>query len=171
MNLLRQLEQFWIAGAVVEPVDAEEIVATAHLLPVMREHLVVRNGQLVFEILRHQVQHARVVGVFVIRLEAEQHDHVRPVIARAVVGETLVRTEIAVGALAGDCAFDPRANLRQHLRVVENVSQFDVALEPVGQFFPAVLSLAVLVEPGVVLLLQPRADLAEMSGQAFALAA
>ena len=162
-------EEGGIAGAVEEPVDAEEVVATAHLLPVMGEHPLVGHRGLVGEVLLHQLQHPGVLRLLVEGLQAEQHEHVGPVVAGAVL-EPLVGPEVAVGALAGERAFDPGAGFGDHLRVVEEVGQFDVSLEPVGHLFPAVLSFAVLAEPGVVFLLQPFADLAELAGQPVALA-
>ena len=100
VDLIGEFQQRRVAGEIVKPVDAVQVVAAAHLLPIMGEELVVRHCQLKFKVARHHFQHARIVGAFVIGLEAKKHQHVGPEIARVIIVKMLVGTEIAVRPLA-----------------------------------------------------------------------
>src|SRR5437660_1750922 len=109
--------------------------------------------------------------MLVIRLEAEEHNHVGPIITAAILFEPLVRPKIAVRPLAGKNAFNPDLTLGNHLWVVENVTKFNVTLQPIRQFLPAVFAFAIFAEPGVIVLLQPGADFTEVTAETIALAA
>lgn len=142
VDLFGEFEEETVAGMVVEPVDAVEIVAAADVLPVVGEELFVGDGELESEVVGHQLEHAFVAGVFVVRLEAEQHDHVRPEVLGAVVVEGEEGAEVAVGALGFESALDPDFGFGDHFGVFEEVGEVAVAFEPVRDFFPAVLTLA-----------------------------
>jgi hypothetical protein len=103
------------------------------------------------------------------RLETEQHQHVGPVIAGAVV-KTLIRTKLAIGSLARQGAFNPNLAFSDLFSIIQQIGQFDVALEPIGKFLPALFTFAIFAQPCVVLLLEPCADLGKVAGQTLTLA-
>ena len=105
--------------------------------------------------------------MFVVGLEAKQHQHLRPQVAFALALDH--RAEVAVGPLTGQRPFQPDFRLGNHLRAVEQVGGAHVALEPVRQFFPAVLALAVFAQPGVIFLGEPHADFTQIARQSVGL--
>jgi len=72
-----QFQQERIAGDVVEPIDAGEIVAAPAVLPVVLEKLFVRDGHLPSEIPGQEGDNARIVGGVIIGLQYLQHQHLR----------------------------------------------------------------------------------------------
>ena len=108
MDLCGQFQQPRLAGAVVEPVDAGQVVARPLLLPEGEKEILLRHRQLPVEVLRHQLEHALVAGVLVVRLQGGEHDHVGPQVGLALDGRSgWPRAEVAVVALAGDGRLDP----------------------------------------------------------------
>ena len=81
--LCGEFEQPRLARAVVQPVDAVQIVGRPLLLPERRQEVFLGDRQFKAKVLRHQVEDARVLRVFVVSLQAEQHDHVRPQVVLA----------------------------------------------------------------------------------------
>ena len=106
--------------------------------------------------------------VLEIRLQTEQHHHIRPIVAGTVF-EPLIGTEVSIGPLAGQRALHPDLAFVEHFRVVKDICQLDISFQPIWKLLPSVLSLPVLAQPRVSILLQPRADLAEMPGEPLAL--
>ena len=64
-----QLQQEFIARAVVEPQHRIEVVAAATVLPVVLQELVVGQSQLPLEVARHQTDNAGIVAVLIVSLE------------------------------------------------------------------------------------------------------
>ncbi len=103
--------------------------------------------------------------MLVVGLQAVEHEHVGPVIPRAA-REPPVGTEVAVGPLTAQHGFDPDLALGNHLGIVKKIGELDVAAEPIRDFLPAEVALSDRAQPGVVLLLQPGADFAQVARQA-----
>src|SRR5262249_47016926 len=140
------------------------------LLPVRRQEVLLRDRELPVEVLGHQVEDALVAGVLVVRLEAAEHHHVRPevVLAGGALDGALhlAGAEEAVVALARERRLDPDLRLLDLVVVAEEVGAVAEALEPVRHLLPAALALAGGAEPGVVLLAEELADLAEVAVEA-----
>ena len=82
------------SGAVVEPENAVKLIAAAHGGPVANEKLRLGHGREIMEVLRHQIDHAAVAGMVVIRLQAEEHDYVGPEIVAAFQVRTFSRAAV-----------------------------------------------------------------------------
>lgn len=117
-----------------------------------------RLGQLLElkpEVAGERLDHARIAGGVVVLLQHFQHDHFRPpVAAGAALDAGLIgwgrferdRAEISILALIGEGPFDPLVGLGQEGIVLEQVCQWEEAIDPVGSAFPSV---AVTAEPTV----------------------
>src|SRR6266566_3869168 len=101
------------------------------------------------------------------RLEHIKHDHVRPEIGLALQpGLVRARAEKTVGFLARQRRVNPLACFLDDLFLPQNVAEVAVALEPVGQFFPAEPPLTVRRRPGAIRELTPLGNLFEVTGHA-----
>src|ERR1043165_559188 len=104
--------------------------------------------------------HPRIRAVLVKGLEHVEHDHVRPEIGFALEsGFKRARAKPAVRFLARQDAVDPLARLAHDLLILQNVTEIAKALEPVGQFFPTTVALAIRGSPGIAVELAPLRDL------------
>ena len=126
VDFLGDLKQLGIPSAIVKPVDAVKLVAAPHFLPVMRQQLVVRQAEMILEILGHQTNHARVVRMFIIGFQAMHHDHVGPKVTGAIVQKGIVRTKITIGPLVVEHCVDPSLAFGDHLRIFEKVGQLQL---------------------------------------------
>jgi hypothetical protein len=141
-----EVEKEVLAGPVVKPVDALEIVPAPELLPAPRKKVVDGDVVLILEIAAHERDDPAVPGDIIIALQGEQHDHVRPKVAgRLVVG----RAEPAVRLLGLEDIGDPALGLLADGGILQKVAKVAVPPEPIRQFLPA---LALEGDPAAVLL-------------------
>ena len=111
----------------------------------------------------------RVAGELVIRPEGNRapacwaRGRTCPACSRPWPRRRAAGAEEAVVALAPEHGLDPEPGLLDLRRVAEHVGAVAESLQPVRHLFPAVLALALGVEPGVVLLLHELAQLAKMT--------
>ena len=166
--LPHELEQKLLPGAVVEPDDAEQIVASTAVLPVVTQELLVGIGQFPSAVGGHHGQHALVGRVLVVVLQDLQSQHVGPQLAPAVlVG--IHWTEIAVGLGAAQYGIYPEVRLSELGLISQLASQGMIATQPIGHFFPSVRT--ALLEPGIAFLVEPVTYLAQPACQSFRLTA
>ena len=89
----------------------------------------------------------------------------RPKIGLALeAGLETARPEPAVRLLAGKHGIDPFAGRLDDRFVLQHVTEIAVALEPVGQFFPAAVPLPLRISPGIAFELAPLGDLRQPPG-------
>ena len=162
MYLLAELEQELVAGAVVEPDDGEQVVAAARVLPVVAQEFLVGVLELPLVVSGEDGQDALVAAPLVVVLQDLQGEHVGPKLAPSVL-VLIDGTEETVGLTAAQDAFYPELRLVYHRLVIQDVGKVGIASEPVGHFFPAVTAAG--FEPRVALLVEPVADLAELTAQ------
>src|SRR5208282_732874 len=106
-----QVEQPLVPGAVVEPVNAFEVIADARLRPAADE-VALGHATLPAKIARHEGQDTRVLALLVKRLQDIEHDHVRPDVGFALErGPESARPEPAVLLLARQHSVDPLAGV------------------------------------------------------------
>ncbi len=127
-DLASDIQQELLAAPVVEPVDAFEVVAASDVLPTARQELLGGDVQLVLEVPAHEGGDAPVASGLMQRLQAEEHDHVRP---EVVVLLVLRRAEVTVRLLARESRVEPRPRVGDDLGVLQNIAQIAVALQPV----------------------------------------
>ena len=97
-----EVEQPFLAGTVVQPVDAVEVIATANRLPPLAAgvavlgvvvKLVLGDARHPLEVPRHGRQDPRVAGGFVPRSQHVENAHVGPEVAPLPV---VLRTKVAI---------------------------------------------------------------------------
>ena len=171
VDFLAQVQKRLVAGTVVEPVNAGEVVTGPLVLPEGQQKIFVGNGQLPVEIPGHKFNDALITGILVVRLQDVEHNHIGPYVGLAATDALKVgaRPEVAVVALAGYHRFEPRAGLVNDSLIAQHVSHVAEAFEPVRHLFPGAVSLAFRAKPGVVLLFEEPADFEQVSGEAIGL--
>ena len=154
MKLARQVEERGVAGAVVEPDDAQHLFGPAVLGP-RAQRALRRLLQVVLEVLAHDRNDAGVTGHFLVLRERFEHDHVRPPIG---IGNAADR---AVFPLVLERPVDPLLRLGDQRLVFEEVGQRQETIQVVRPSLPALTWAA---EPGAV---RPdiRPDLLEVAGE------
>ena len=162
VDLRREVEQRLVARAVVEPRDAPHLVAPAAVVPVMLQEALFGVLCQPFAIGREERRNALVAREFVVVLHDPADGHVGQQVAVAAL-VVQRRTEPPVGLLRREDTLDPEARLGEHLGILEQVGRGGITPQPVGNLLPAVRRAA--PQPGVVLLLEPDADLPEVAVQ------
>ena len=163
MHFLHQVQQEAVACAVVEPDDAQQVVAATAVLPVVAQELLLRIVQLPLEVTLHHAQHTLVAAVLVVVLQDLQRQHIGPQLAPPVLF-LVHRTKVAIGLSALDDGLNPELRLVEQSLLAQHVSHVAVAAKPIGNLLPAVRAAA--LEPSVAFLVEPIADLAQMTCQA-----
>src|SRR5262249_1476646 len=130
VNLLTQVEKPGLAGPVVEPVNALEIVAGPDPGPVTGKEVCFRDLELPLKVACHEGEDPAIVRVFVIGLQNVEHDHVRPQV-RLALERCLeaARSEPAVRLLAGKDGIDPAPGLLDDGFVLEDVAEIAVSFQ------------------------------------------
>ena len=62
----------------VKPVDADDVITSTTVLPIVFQKSVVGNRHLPFKVVCHQVYDTLVLRILVIRLQAPKHNHLCP---------------------------------------------------------------------------------------------
>ena len=146
---------------VVKPIDTDDIITTAAFLPVIFQKLVIGNSHLPFKVVRHQVNDTLILRILVIGLQTPEHNHLCPKFTFSVA--FVDRTKVTIRLATGKYAFNPVLGFLNHLRVVQDICQIAVAFEPIGNFFPAVVTTG--CQPSIIIFFQPGTDLSQVSGQ------
>ena len=149
-----EVEQRRIAGAVVQPDHAHELVGPAVGGPLV-ERTLAAVRQVVGEVPLHQRDHAGVAGDLLVLRECLEHHHVRPPVG------VLWRTDASILALVGQRPFHPGARLRDEALVSEQVGERNEAIDEVRAALPALAGSA--KPPAVLAHIRP--ELVEMPGQ------
>ncbi|MBA7687261.1 hypothetical protein ES703_95722 [subsurface metagenome] len=68
VDFLAQVQKRFVAGTIVKPVNAGEVVTGTLVLPEGQQKIFVGNGQLPVEIPGHQLNDALIAGILVVRL-------------------------------------------------------------------------------------------------------
>src|ERR1700686_1295594 len=142
------------------------------MLPVRWKKISVGNSKFPLEIFGHQIDDALVMRVFVIGLQAVQHDHIGPEVELALgAGDGRLcpftaRAEEAIRPLALDRSFDPQFGFVNLFLVAEQIGTVTKALQPVGNFFPTAFAFSRWAKPSVIVFFQEGADLHEMAMEA-----
>ena len=124
-----EIEQLRVAGAVVEPDGGEGVVLPAEFSPVAQR----ARGQrfeLMGEVASQDGDDARIACGFLILLEGLEHDHARPPIVIACGPDHAVR------GLVGQRPVDVFLRLGLETSVVEQLGEWDEAIEEVWPAFP-----------------------------------
>ena len=111
-----EVEELWVAGAVVEPEDYQGVVLPAELAPVA-EGAGGKSGELIGEVAGEERDDAGVVGGFLVLREDFEHDHAGPPIVVALGSGD--GAEHAVGGLRAEGPLDPGLGFLLEARVVE----------------------------------------------------
>jgi len=151
IDLRRQFEQEWLPGDVVQPVDTGEVAPTSAVLPIVFQELRFGHGKLPLEVSGQAFDDADIAAELVPRLKNLEHQHLAPEVAEPQF-VVVHGPEIAVRPLRSHRALDPEPGLLDHRGVVQDVTDARVASQPIRQFFPTVLPLSILAEPGIALL-------------------
>ena len=154
MNLFGQFEQKSISRMTVKPVDADDVITSTTVLPIVFQKSVVGNRHLPFKVVCHQVYDTLVLRILVIRLQAPEHNHLCPKFAFSIA--FVDRAEITVRLATGKYAFNPVFGFFYHLRIIQNICQTAIPFEPIGNFLPTMIPTG--RKPGIVILFQPSAD-------------
>ena len=159
VDLRAQLEEEFLAGEVIEPVNTGEIVAGPLVLPEGQEEIGIGDGQLPAEVFAHQVKDAFIAGIFIVRLQYVEHDHIGPDVGFAAdVRQVRTRAEVTIFPLAGYSCLEPLAGLFDDALITQDVSDIAEALEPVRDLFPGAVAFAFGAEPGVIVFFEEPAD-------------
>ncbi len=165
-----EVEEPALAGPVVEPVDAVEVVGGPPLLPAAGVDRVEGQGGLPLEVARHQVEDAAVAGRLEVGPQRVEHHHVGPEVedprARLGVGEVGAAAEVAARLLRPHHRLEPALRLVEDPPVAGQVAEVDEALQPVRHLFPAEAALALRVRPGVAVELAEAAELRQAAREA-----
>jgi len=170
-----QRQQRRVAGPVIQPVHAHQVVAAAGLAPLapLAQRAGFQAGQLVVEIPGHERNHPRVARGLVVLLQHLEHHHARPPVFGLLAdrdrraGRALglgQGPEVAVGALVGQGPVHVFLHLGRERGVAEQVGQRHGPVEPIRRFLPAVAGPA---EPAVIVF-QLGVILVEAAGDAVA---
>ncbi len=166
----RQVEQPLLPRAVIEPVDAVQVVAAADFLPARGQQLVERYGGLPAEVPRHQIDHSPVAGRFIVGPQRKHHDHVGPKIdrlgvARARDRQVAARAEVAVFPLRRQHLLDPAQGFGDHALVLQHITEIHIAFQPIRDLLPSGRAFAARVHPGIALEFAELAQLRKMPGE------
>ena len=159
MQLVYQGQDALVACTVVCPEDAPEVVPSPLLLPQSLEELFVRYGEFPLEVLLHGCEDSFITCTLIICLHGPEHRHLGPEVRTVAV--IPVGAKHSVGALIAEYSSDPSVSLVLHGVVAQDVCKADVASNPIGYFFPSVVTS--IGEPLVVVLVQPSADGAQLA--------
>ena len=88
-------------------------------------------------------------------------DHVSPQFPAAI--PFVYRSEIPVRLYTFENPFQPNFCFGNHFRIVQDIGQITVPLQPIGHLFPTVLSAS--SQPSIIVFFQPGTDFSQMSGQ------
>ena len=101
----------------VKPVDADDVITSTTVLPIVFQKSVVGNRHLPFKVVCHQVYDTLVLRILVIRLQAPKHNHLCPKFAFPIA--FVDRAEITVRLATGKYAFNPVFGFFYHLRIIQ----------------------------------------------------
>ena len=163
-EFLAKLQQLGVTRAAVKPVNHVHVVAVARHSPAAPEELRVVERQLIVEEPLHQLENARVTTVLIVKTVGVEHVEVGHEIRLLPVesGKRL-RSEVAVGPLPGQRRLQPCLGLGHQRGIAEQEGGGGVAAQPIRNLFPEAIALARGIQPGVVVLLEESADLAEVA--------
>ena len=105
VRLLSQCQQEVITGNIVKPIETQQVIPAATVLPVVFEKFVIGQPQLPLEITGHQVNDPFISRMFVIGLQAPDHDHISPQIRLPVFLD--VGAEVTILTPAFENCFNP----------------------------------------------------------------
>ena len=155
VDQVAQFQQERLSGAVIQPPDHLQVVSAPPLAPVgpVLQRVLRKLLQLVAEVVGHHAQDPLVGGSHVVLFQDFEGDHLGPpvfgfsALEALDVGPGDAVAEVAIFLCGSQHRLDPLQGLRDQGLVIQQISEGQQPVDPVGPPFPSVPFAA---DPGIV---------------------